>query len=366
MKNIEFIEAITDIKDDYISDAAKYKTTGKMYRWMKWTAAIAACFVIILVYAFTKTNNDTTVIYASNFDKEQIFEYDNSAKLTVDKNISKLGDNKLIRVAVAIRNYQDEYSYLKSDSDNLTYKQLDEISEKNNNGEMSVEDYINYLWKNNLELDKKVRESEADFLKKIGAKDVVVQECDIIICTIRKKSIEKIKDGKCQYTVVMCTKNDEDVMDLNIESIYGKHTVKSNVYIPAYANTIEEYDKEVSYLEIRENEAKFVNESFDYYENKTVKYEVVFDRIERDDSCDIDNMTTDFATRMNEMDIIRLANTKKQVYKIYIKTEKNEVESDGLDDMKEDSQPGRSFWKLYITPDGMYLDMNGVRGIWKL
>ena len=254
MNEKRILDVLGLVKDTYIEEASfkqeEKQATRNRTTILKRTAIAAGLLLIIGTIMGTIENiKMRQVAYADTYNRNALSEYYEDDILTIDTSISSIKENKFLRVAIIIRDYEEGYAKLQSDMDGMTYADIWENFYKINDaslaGEITQEEVHRACEINRRatkELDEQVLQKESEFLKEIGAKDISIQENCTIICTIKKNMLERLSKGKCKYTAVLCTKDETIVNDLNIESFTGEYNVKECVGVPSYSNSFIDAD----------------------------------------------------------------------------------------------------------------------------
>lgn len=317
---------------------------------MKWACAVLAVFTVTIIGLSSVSNLKEQVIYASEYDCTAMWDYEEEDKITIQDAIHDVKGNPRIRVAVLIRDLTDGYPDIESDVgifEGYTFEKLHDYETKadtrsDDGGRTSEEEY----YKAYENLMKKMIDEEKDFFEKAGAEDIVVQKNNTIVCTIRKNNIKNLSDGKCKYVVVMYTKNDEDMNDINIEDYYGQYSEAAFVGVPVFSSA---YQPSVRKNGNVEGGRLIMNEEqIEVMTTLGIAYSAdhwTYEKVTADSDMDTYDMVEDIAMYISYgsgVDLFEFMNTMKAEYKIT---------NESGDELR-----------LFITMDGIYVnfDLGGI------
>ena len=200
MNTDRLTEAMTEIADDKIIRAHEpiVIRKKKSSAWIKNAGiAVAACLAVVLFLSVIKKPNGS-VVYAGAFDQGELLQSGTNLKVTISDSITKLNQDTLVRLAIAI--HED-------------YSAYPEIGFSWNKEGVSWDDYLSFC--------DYVVEDEMSFLEDNGAEDIERLGRTVIACTMHVRDIAKLDNDKNTYTVVMFTAENSDYkeggsLDINL------------------------------------------------------------------------------------------------------------------------------------------------------
>ena len=234
MKGKDFLMNVSNVDDDLIEEAEVSMNKNKK-AWWGWLAA-AACICLIAGGIVALSLNRNGVAYAKEMETRPMFWGVPMSKVDFVSDFSKYAADKKIRVMLMVYGTENGYPEIYNQKfDGKTYDELSDeyfaYVEKNQNNH----DEITLRWNSlNSKLQKIIDEisgAELEWLKSIGAEDIEKQSYDLFVFTIRKEALEKIKNGKCLYRVIMASKNcDASSAEINPEKLIGEYECESMVF----------------------------------------------------------------------------------------------------------------------------------------
>lgn len=305
---IDAMELIDDEKLQKAHDTVSAERKP-IVRWWKPAVSVAAAIVFLLVVLTASRLTSDHVIYADDFSRGALLNYDQDSKVTFGDSLKELKGDAKVRVAISVHEFFDAYPEY-----GFSWKE-------------------DTTWKDYLIFEQQVMECEKTFLKEIGAKRFAKTERNVFICTMRVRDMPKLSDGKCKYTVVMYTANNHDIKHRDVSYYDGEYSCQGLVAMPILSSFFPTKEfTESGRLRIEDERVSISFENISY------------------DNCvceQVNEDTLDESSHMFWNENVLFSELKYASRKSY----------------KVKSEDGNRFCYLYLTNDAIYVDL-GYSGIY--